>query len=297
MTTDVLNQLRALRESIAEGLRKDPRYLTLAALDRSIVEISGVLSAAGFVVPPETAVSAPLHLASPPTADPVPATTPTPTPVFDTAPAPVEAPEAAVPPVPTAGASDMPAVVADAPGESIAPAAAADQIKKKKKSISPVETAALLAVAGIGAEVMHENNAAAANRDSEKPALKASEHQEDAPEDARHPNTEEPEADEGKHEDHDARGDQDKSDQDESDEDKSDEDKGNDKDADGGDEEKGDEAADEAAVIPKGKASGYTPMAPKAGGQPVSARHVRQVRQAPEQGRPAAAYDADRRPG
>lgn len=47
MPTEVLTQLRALRESIADSLRKDPRFLTLAALDKSIAEISGVVSASG----------------------------------------------------------------------------------------------------------------------------------------------------------------------------------------------------------------------------------------------------------
>lgn len=47
MPTEVLTQLRALRESIADSLRKDPRFLTLSALDKSIAEISGVVSASG----------------------------------------------------------------------------------------------------------------------------------------------------------------------------------------------------------------------------------------------------------
>lgn len=48
MPTEVLNQLRVLRESIADGLRKDPRYLTLTALDKTISEITSLLEASGI---------------------------------------------------------------------------------------------------------------------------------------------------------------------------------------------------------------------------------------------------------
>ena len=43
MPAEILDQLKTLREGIAEALRKDPRFLTLNALDKSIVEIGGVL--------------------------------------------------------------------------------------------------------------------------------------------------------------------------------------------------------------------------------------------------------------
>ncbi|MDR3463369.1 MAG: C1 family peptidase [Beijerinckiaceae bacterium] len=49
MPNSVLNQLKALRDGVAQDLRKDPRYLTLQALDKSIEEISTVLSSAGLL--------------------------------------------------------------------------------------------------------------------------------------------------------------------------------------------------------------------------------------------------------
>ena len=49
MPTEIFNQLKTLREGIAESLKKDPRYLTLHALDKSIAEIGGVLSASGLI--------------------------------------------------------------------------------------------------------------------------------------------------------------------------------------------------------------------------------------------------------
>ena len=49
MPNSVLNQLKALRDGVAQDLRKDPRYLTLQALDKSIEEISTVLSGAGLL--------------------------------------------------------------------------------------------------------------------------------------------------------------------------------------------------------------------------------------------------------
>lgn len=65
MSTEVINQLHALRSSIAESLRKDPRYLTISVLDRSIAEIADVLKESGSVNVP------------PPAADPLPAPHPT----------------------------------------------------------------------------------------------------------------------------------------------------------------------------------------------------------------------------
>ena len=46
MPADILDQLKTLREGIAEGLRTDPRVLTLGALDKSIAEIGGLIGAA-----------------------------------------------------------------------------------------------------------------------------------------------------------------------------------------------------------------------------------------------------------
>ena len=51
MPVDILQQLRTLREGVAEALRKDPRYLTLAALDKSIAEITSVLASSGLMAP------------------------------------------------------------------------------------------------------------------------------------------------------------------------------------------------------------------------------------------------------
>lgn len=49
MPNSVLNQLKALRDGVAQDLRKDPRYLTLQALDKSIEEVTAVLSASGLL--------------------------------------------------------------------------------------------------------------------------------------------------------------------------------------------------------------------------------------------------------
>ena len=51
MPAEILDQLKTLREGIADALRADPRVLTLNALDRSIVEIGGVLGEAGSHAP------------------------------------------------------------------------------------------------------------------------------------------------------------------------------------------------------------------------------------------------------
>ena len=45
MSVEALVQLRAMREKIADSLRQDPRYLTVSALDKSIVEIANVMKA------------------------------------------------------------------------------------------------------------------------------------------------------------------------------------------------------------------------------------------------------------
>ena len=39
MPTEVLDQLKALRQNVAESLQKDPRFLTLTALDKSIIDL------------------------------------------------------------------------------------------------------------------------------------------------------------------------------------------------------------------------------------------------------------------
>ncbi len=57
MPNNVLNQLRTLRDGIAEDLRRDPRYQTLQSLDKSIAEITNVLAAAGILPPGKPASS------------------------------------------------------------------------------------------------------------------------------------------------------------------------------------------------------------------------------------------------
>lgn len=60
MPTEILQQLKTLRAGIAAQLEKDPRFLTLKALDKSIAEIGGVLSAAGLVSAEEAKPPAPM---------------------------------------------------------------------------------------------------------------------------------------------------------------------------------------------------------------------------------------------
>ena len=57
MPNNVLNQLKTLRDGVAEELRRDPRYQTLQALDKSIAEITNVLAAAGLLPPTKAASS------------------------------------------------------------------------------------------------------------------------------------------------------------------------------------------------------------------------------------------------
>ena len=258
MTTEVLTQLRALRESIAETLRKDPRYLTLAALDKSIVEISGVLSAAGIDVGPAPA-SAPMHFETSKTtaaASAAPATPATPSPF--------SAGAAAV-----SGPAPIRALAAAAPvakPHAMVPAAASDPAPAPMAAAPALETA--------------ESEAA----ESETDEAHVDEHGTDESEPA------EPEPGDGPadeesageaHAHHDAP-DTDEV-EDEADEETAGKDETTDRSADdvaspdahASVGEKGDEAekdADargedkpDAAVIPKGKASGYTPMAAKPG--------------------------------
>ena len=52
MPNTVLTQLKSLRDGVAQDLRMDPRYRTLQALDKSIAEITSVLSSAGLLPAP-----------------------------------------------------------------------------------------------------------------------------------------------------------------------------------------------------------------------------------------------------
>ena len=44
MPVEILSQLKALRQSIADQLQQDPRFLTLSSLDKSIAEIKTQLN-------------------------------------------------------------------------------------------------------------------------------------------------------------------------------------------------------------------------------------------------------------
>ena len=59
--SQVLGQLKTIRDGIADGLRNDHRYLTLSALDKSIAEIGGMLAAAGLIAPEHATPMAPVH--------------------------------------------------------------------------------------------------------------------------------------------------------------------------------------------------------------------------------------------
>lgn len=61
MPVEILAQLKTLRQNIADQLQQDPRFLTLASLDKSIVEITQVLVSAGAL--PAGASPAPAPLA------------------------------------------------------------------------------------------------------------------------------------------------------------------------------------------------------------------------------------------
>lgn len=176
MPTEVLTQLRALRESVADSLRKDPRFLTLSALDKSIAEISGVLTTAGLLTeppppPPAVHFDAPQSGASP---NPVPPAAPPQSPpprdlsaAAAPASAPVTPPVAA--PAPAAAPVSSPAPLAQAPSAAppqplspvvpsgiAAPAAAAEKPKKKRSLLKPlVGAAAALAAVGLTAEAVH----------------------------------------------------------------------------------------------------------------------------------------------
>jgi C1A family cysteine protease len=65
MPAETLKHLKTLRQGIADSLQKDPRFLTLNTLDRSIAEISKVLVAAGLI-PAEEAAGSPAPLFSSP---------------------------------------------------------------------------------------------------------------------------------------------------------------------------------------------------------------------------------------
>ena len=172
MVVDVLEQLKALRENIAESLKKDPRYLTLAALDRSIAEISSVLSASGLLASHDAPPPPPLSFGTAVAPTPVPTANPafpqTPaapaavTPVVVPPVAPVETPapdRTSITPVqmavaPTAAAV-LPAAAAVPPAPATKAAQAAAPAPKKSSILKPLAaTAASLAVGGLAAGLL-----------------------------------------------------------------------------------------------------------------------------------------------
>ena len=136
MPTQILDQLKALRAGVAEALQKDPRYLTLVALDKSISEISSVLSASGLIPAAEVPPLMPASL-NPlaPVATPSAASVPTPAKPAVPAAAPtstaVAAPLAALPAEPPAPPAKPKDGEAAAPK---APAAKADTLAKPDAS-------------------------------------------------------------------------------------------------------------------------------------------------------------------
>jgi len=209
MVVDVLDQLKALRENIAESLKKDPRYLTLGALDRSIAEISSVLSASGLVASDAAAPPPPLSFgtatASSPVAPAYPQSQAAPA-VVAPAVAPSVAPVALQPAmaavVPVAPASTAPAAPIETPapartsvtpGQVTVPAAASEPalraaqaaapVKKKSSILKPLAaTAASLAVGGLAAGLlMGSSNPSAKASSSRDPNAG---HESDADDDA-----------------------------------------------------------------------------------------------------------------
>jgi len=83
MPVEILSQLKSLRQNVADQLQKDPRFLTLTSLDKSIAEITQVLVQAGALAADAGAHAAPaipgLSAAAPaPAPAPAPAAAPAP---------------------------------------------------------------------------------------------------------------------------------------------------------------------------------------------------------------------------
>ncbi|WP_158808707.1 C1 family peptidase [Beijerinckia sp. L45] len=196
MPNNVLTQLKALRDGVAEELRKDPRYQTLQSLDKSIAEITTVLSSAGLLPPtgqasslsarlsglgpsldslaePNTSAQAPKQaaIAAPPMAAAAPAQAYAPAaPAQAYAPV-AETPKAALTPSPVAPA-EKPAPVA--PPAAPTPGFNEGTVSKpqatvppKKKGISSLlkpaaGIAAVLVAGGVAAEALHLHDQAEA---------------------------------------------------------------------------------------------------------------------------------------
>ena len=158
MPTEILGQLKALRANVAEALLKDPRYLTLQALDKSIAEIAAVLEASGLAGPETPPAPALAGIQAP-----APTVRPDPAPRKE-APVKSEAPARAEPATPKPAPVKDPATKAPSGAEGASPKAAkpapgeavpAEDGKPPQKKIKPVEkaVAAVAALAAGGAAV------------------------------------------------------------------------------------------------------------------------------------------------
>ena len=161
MPNTVLTQLKALRDGVAQELRMDPRYRTLQALDKSIAEITSVLTSANLLPTPGPANALSNRMnglapAADPHAEPTLALEELPSPAHPgTAPTPFmsepghEAPAAAHPEAPgkppgfKGGTAGSPPAVPTKPAASLLKPA--------------VGIAAALAVGGVVAEILHHH--------------------------------------------------------------------------------------------------------------------------------------------
>jgi C1A family cysteine protease len=156
MPNNVLTQLKALRDGVAEELRRDPRYQTLQSLDKSIAEITTVLSSAGLLPPSSQASSltSRLHGLGPSMdalAEPSGVSTPAQKQAAIAAPPVTNAPKgAAEPPAPTQGTTP------DFKEGTVSQPPAAVPETKMSSPLSPATgLAAALIAGGVAAEAAH----------------------------------------------------------------------------------------------------------------------------------------------
>ena len=293
MPTEILDQLKSLREGMADKLKKDPRYLTLTALDKSIDEISSVLIASGLLPAEHVGAPAPLHFtpeavagsASSAFVAKAPASA-SPATEADVAPdgaASASGTKASAAASPTAGPdavanSAASATLAKTP--LVTPSSADVVKKKKKKSIlkPALETAAIVGAAAVAAEIYSEMHGKPAAKAAAKPAAEANkgdsdeesepgEHEEgpDKNADASSEGTSSEDAtedDAGAHanSEHGAAEDGEAAEAEHGESERDDDQTGE-----AGDKDQPTEAGDGNAAIPKGKTSGYKAMAAKPG--------------------------------
>lgn len=152
MPVEILAQLKALRQNVAEALQKDPRFLTLTSLDKSIAEITSVLISSG-ALPADSAVVAP---------------------------------------APIPGIAPQPAAPANAVAPASTPPAKRSVLKPALAGAAALAAGASLAVAGSGEAQAEEAPAAgssdegddAQEDDPAEPSEEAAEPDESAPEEA-----------------------------------------------------------------------------------------------------------------